>query len=153
MWSGIGGRRDVEALELSDQELDRRRLGLLVHAVEQRLAPARQLLRHLLVGEDHQLLDQAVRLGLHVVDRPHDVPVRVELELGLGRLDAERAAREAALPQGTGDLARQRERLGDLLGSGGAVREHPLDLVVAEARVGADQAAVERRWRAPRPAG
>ena len=88
----LGGRASREAAgvgissacELLDQQLDPRRVGLLVDAVERaRLAPL-EVVGDLLVGEHHQLLDQAVRLGLLDAVRADHVAVVGELELGLG---------------------------------------------------------------------
>ena len=57
-------RRDLEGRELLDQPPDPLRVGLLVDPVERRHAAALEQLRDTLVGEDHQLLDQPVGLGL-----------------------------------------------------------------------------------------
>ena len=55
-----------------------------MHAVEGRHAALLQEPRHLLVGGDHQVLDQAVRLGLVHRLGADDVPAAVEPEIGLG---------------------------------------------------------------------
>ena len=68
--------------------------------------------RDRLVGGDHQVLDQAVRLGLlDSAARAVDVAVAVEVELRLGRLDGERAAASRARLQRGGRRARGRQRL------------------------------------------
>ena len=85
-------RRHLERDELLDEPLDARGLGLLVDAVEGRLAALGEHGRDLLVGGDHQVLDQAVGLRLlGRADRAH-VAGAVESELGLGAGDLERAA-------------------------------------------------------------
>ena len=110
---GVGISRSCELL---DQALDPRRVGLRVDAVDRRHPLALEQLRDLLVGEDHQPLDQAVGLGLR---RPRGAPTTspagVELELGLGRLDLEawsaRAARRAAAaPRARAPAARRPPR-------------------------------------------
>ena len=59
-----GGVGTPSACELLDQALDPGRVGLGVDAVDRRHPLALEQLRDLLVGEDHQPLDQAVGLGL-----------------------------------------------------------------------------------------
>ena len=56
--------RHVERGQLVGEVLDARRLGPLVHAVERRQLARLKQRRHRLVGGDHQVLDQPVRLGL-----------------------------------------------------------------------------------------
>ena len=107
----------------------------------------------LLVGEDHQPLDQPVGLGLRDAAGGDDVAVLVEAELGLAGFDVELAAGAALAraprpPRGRSPAAR-RPRRGASLAPG----EDPVELVVVEARVGADQAAVEARTSAARPPG
>ena len=137
-------RRHAERVQLGDQALDPGRVGLGVDAVERRHALALQELGDLFVGEDHQPLDQPVGLGLgHGVGAGH-VARGVEAELGLGGLDVE-AGRAAPLSQRRGDLARHRQRRGDRLGRPGATGEDRVELVVVEAGVGADAAAIEAR--------
>ncbi len=89
------------------------------------------------------MLDQPVRLGLHAaLDRGH-VAVAVEGELRLGRLDRERAL---ALPLGLqrgGGGPRRAQRLGPRLLRLLLPGEDAVDLLVVEARVGADRRAVE----------
>ncbi len=137
-------RRDLELVQLRDQPLDPRRVGLGVDPVDRRHALALQQLGDLLVGEDHQPLDQAVRLGLGDTARADDVAARVEAELGLEGLDVE-AGRAAPLAQRRGRLAGDRQRLGDRFGRFRPPREDDVQLVVVEPRVGADAAAVEAR--------
>ena len=81
-----------------------------------------------------------------------DVAVGVEAELRLGRFDVE-AGGAALLAEGGGDRARGRERFGDLLRRRRAAGEDRVELVVVEAGVGADAAAVEagRARLRPRP--
>jgi hypothetical protein len=84
--------RDVEARELLGQEGDRLRLGPLVDAVQRRQPLVGQIAGHLLVREDHQHLDHAVRLRLRLVTHARHVAVRVELEGRLERAELERLA-------------------------------------------------------------
>ena len=89
------------------------------------------------------MLDHPVRLGLDLVARRDDVARLVELEVRLGALHAEGAARQPGRAQLAGKRPRQGQRLGDrrrrLFGAG----KDAVDLPVLEARVGADQAAIE----------
>jgi hypothetical protein len=101
-------RRDVERLELLGQPLGGRRVGRFVHAVERGHLTVREVAGNLLVREDHQLLDRAVRLRLLLVVRRHYVAAVVELEDRLVRLDRQRAALDAALVERSGQLARER---------------------------------------------
>ena len=136
--------RDAERVQLRDQPLDPRRVGLGVDAVDRRHPLALQELGHLLVGEDHQPLDQAVGLGLRHAARAGHVALGVEAELRLEGLDVE-ARRPAVLAQRRRGLPRHRQRLGDSLGRPRAAGEDRVELVVVEAGVGADAAAVEAR--------
>ena len=61
-----------------------------MNAVERRHLALGEELGHLLVREDHQVLDQPVRLRLLVVVNGDDVAALVELERRLTRLDLER---------------------------------------------------------------
>jgi hypothetical protein len=93
------GCRHLQHLELGEEEQDGLRVGPLVDAVE-RLPPARrEQSGDGLVGRDHQLLDQRVRLRLGLEPRSRDAAPPVEREVHLGRLDSQRAACEAAAPQ------------------------------------------------------
>ena len=56
--------RHAERRQLLDQAFDPGRVGLGVDAVDRRHPLALEPLRDLLVGEDHQPLDQPVGLGL-----------------------------------------------------------------------------------------
>ena len=137
-----GGVGIVELVQLRDQLLDPRRIRPGVDPVDRRHPLALEQLRHLLVGEDHQPLDQPVRLGLGDAAGADHVAARVEAELGLEGLDVE-AGRAAPLAQRRGRLAGDRQRLGDRLRRFGPTGEDDVELVVVEPRVGADAAAVE----------
>ena len=78
-------------------------------------------------------------------------PVGVELELRLRGRDLQRRAAAPSREHGRG-AAREVERGRDRLGGPLAAGEELVELVVGEARVGADPAAVEAR-RARRPVG
>ena len=98
-------RRQVERGELLEQDRDPARVRVLVDAVERRRPATLAELGDALVGEDHQLLDQPVGLGL--LDRvgADDVAVGVEAELGLGGRDLEcrrRGGARAARPPPAG---------------------------------------------------
>ncbi len=101
--------------ELLEQALDAPRLGALVDAVQRRRLALGEQLRDGLVGGDHQVLDQAVRLGLHAARRARHRAAIVECELRLHGLDRQRAA--AAAPRLL-ERRRCRARGGQRLGPG-----------------------------------
>ncbi len=106
----LGQRRrgHLERGELVGEALDALGLGALVDAVEARHAALLEQRRDGLVGGDHQVLDQAVGLGLRAREDRDDVAVLVERELGLLGVDDERAAALAlALERGGGLRARR----------------------------------------------
>ena len=138
--------RNVEVGELCDEQPDRLRIRALVHAVQRLAVARREQLRDRLVREDHELLHECVRLGLRLALRRRDASLPVELERHLGRLDAQRAAREALLPQllcARVEPAQQVDVLELFLS-----REHACRLPVGQARVAADHGAVEGRLAA-----
>jgi hypothetical protein len=137
-------RRQIERGEPLEQHGHPLRVGALVHAIQGHRAPTVAELGDPLVGEDHQLLDQAVGLGLGHGARPDHRAVGVELELRLGGRHLKRAAR-TVLGQPGGRRARCLERLGYRLGRALVAREEAVELVVVEPCVRADQAAVEAR--------
>jgi hypothetical protein len=150
--SGLAGRgvlrqrrrRDVERRELVHHPGDPLGVGLLVDAVEAGDPLALDQLRDLFVGQDHQLLDQPVGLGLGDGLGCGHVPLVVEAEVGLGAVHLELGA-GAALRQCRGGSARERDRLGHVPGRLRAAGEDLIELVVVQARVRADPAAVEAR--------
>ncbi len=113
-------------------------------AVDRRHPPALEVLRDLFVGEDHQPLDQPVRLCLRNRPGADHVAARVELELRLGGLDLEARA-SSALAELCGQRPRDLERRGDPLERALAPGEDPVEPVVVEAGIGADPAAIEAR--------
>src|ERR1700685_3243509 len=103
-------------------------------------------LRYLLVGRDHQLLDQAVRLGLSDRDETNDAAGAIELELGLlAALDRERGTRRTSCRQRTSATASGREWLAPGVLGALAPVEDSVDLLVGQPSVGADHRAVARR--------
>ena len=136
--------RHVERRELLEEGRDATRVGTFVHPVEGRHAAPLADLGNPLVGEDHQLLDQAVGLGLGDRVSPDHVPVGIELELRLGGRDLQRAPARvcrAAPPQRRGrSPVASRSPPARLLAG-----EDAVELVVVEPAVGANAAAVEAR--------
>ena len=96
---------------------------------------------HLLVREDHQHLDHAVRLGLLLVAHAGDVAVGVELEGRLGGAELER--RRARSRSAAATSRASRERLAPGLLGAAAPGEQLVDLAVGQPPVAADQRAVE----------
>src|SRR5581483_1886662 len=105
-------RRHAEVGELREEELDRLRGGALVHAVERLAVAAGGERRDELVRQDHQLLDEHVRVRLAFEPRVGHAAV-LEAEDDLGRGDLERTAREAAATQLRRDLVRELELLAE----------------------------------------
>ena len=99
--------------------------------------PAGEERGDVLVREDHQLLDEHVRVRLALEPGLGD-PAVLEAEDDLRRGDLERAAREAAAAQLRGDLVGKRELLEDLRRRLAALR-----LAVRQPRARADHRAVE----------
>ena len=95
-------RRHLEAGELLAQERDGRRVGPLVNAVEARQAVGRPGSRDPLVGQDHQLLDQAVRLRLLLRRPPVTWPSESNSKVGSGLpiSTASAAGERTARPRG-----------------------------------------------------
>ena len=144
-------RGDVERRQLVDEPLDARGLGPLVHAVERRQPARLEQRRDRLVGRDHQVLDQPVRLRLLAPHELGDVPVARERELGL--LRTRRRARPAprAPPGAPRPPARRRQRLGPRRHGGLVAGEDPVHLRVVQPRARADDRAVERGAARPSP--
>ena len=152
MCSGSGGVGDVERGELRDEPLDRSRVGPLVDAVERRL---------LALGQQPATcsLARIIRCSIRRWDSVCTVamaPSRgrlVELELRLGRLDGERAAALAPASQRRG-APRARPRAARPRAPAPAPRRRRCGRPGrSQARVGADQRAVEGdrcERRAPR---
>ena len=110
-----------------------------MHAIESGAVAAGEERSDVLVGEDHQLLDEHVRVWLGLQNSFGDTTV-AEAKLELRRLHGERAAREAPLAQTGGEHRVQVELLED-----GRVGLTTLCLPVAEPGVRADHRAVEER--------
>ena len=142
-------RGHFERRKLSHHPLDRLGVGPLVHPVERGRAALRKVRGHLLVGEDHQLLDQGVRLRLRLLRHADDVAGLVELELRLRGRDLERAALLAPLAQGARSVAGGCERLRPHRIRTLLACEHAVHLVIGEPGVAADQRAVEAHARHP----
>ena len=137
-------RGDVERVELRDQPFDPRWIRPLVDAVQGGELARLQEPRDGLVGGDHQVLDQPVRLGLLArLERAH-VTVAVERELRLGRLDGQRAALVAGALQRRADCACRGQGLGPRRLRRLGTREDPVHARIVEPRVGADHGAVKR---------
>ena len=144
----LGQRRGghVERLELLHQELDPRRVRPLVDAVEGRQAALGEQRRHLLVREDHQLLDQAC--ATRSASRwwtATTSPRSSNSNCGSSDSTASeprraRRSRSAAATARAAASALGPRLLGALL-----AREDPVHLRVVEPRVASDHAAVERR--------
>jgi hypothetical protein len=93
MRSGSGGVGTSSDASCATRSLDRARLGPLVDAVERRHLARLEQRRDRLVGGDHQVLDQPVRLGLLARHEPVTWPSREKSNSGSTDSIAERAAR------------------------------------------------------------
>ena len=137
--------RHLECGELREQVKDGLRVGPLVDAVERFAPPSRQQPTDCLVGEDHQLLDEHVRVRLGLEPGAFDAAVLVEGERDLPSRHAERAAGEAAAAQVERNRFGQPEPLGDLRLGALFPAQDPLRLPVRQPRSAADHRPVERR--------
>ena len=144
-----GRRRHAEIGELREQVLDRLRVRTLVDAVQRLAPPPGEERADVLVREDHQLLDEHVRVRLALEPGVGDTSVAVEPKHLLRRLHLQRAPGEPAVAQHRRELVVQRQLVEHLRRSLAA-----LGLAVGEPGVGADHRAVElaaRRTAATRP--
>src|SRR4029078_8233742 len=98
------------------------RVGPLVDAVQRLAVALGEQAGHGLVRDDHQLLDQRVRLRLALPPGFCDTTLAVELEDDLGPLDPERAAREPPPAQLLGVRGGALELLPHLLPGAAALR-------------------------------
>ena len=141
-----GGVGTSSAAQLLDQALDPRRVGLR-RGRGRAPAPARARAAAATCSLV-RIISRSIRRCASVCGDAagaDDVAVGVEAELRLARLDVE-AGRAAALAERRGGLAGDRERLGDRAPAArAAAGEDRVELVVVEAGVGADPAAVEAR--------
>src|SRR5262245_6757563 len=138
-------RRDAEVGEARKKQRDRLRLGSLVHPVERLAATSCEQARDALVRENHQLLDEHVRVRLRLAPRALHSAAAVESEDDLGALDAKRTAGEAPFTQtlrkGLGAPQRRRQLLVDTLPPG----EDRLRAAIGQPLTAADHGAVETR--------
>ena len=86
------GQRDVQRVEELAQRLDLLQRRLVVHAIDQRHARLLQRLGGGDIGEDHELLDQPVRLEPLRGDDAIDRAVGLEQDFPLGQIEVERTA-------------------------------------------------------------
>ena len=117
-----------------------------MHAVDQRQRLLFQRFGRGDVGEDHELLDQAMRVEPLRHDHPIDRAVRFQHDLALGQFQIERIALVArALHRGIGVVQRAQhglqQRAGDVIG---AAVDRGLRLRISEFRRRAHQDAMER---------
>lgn len=136
---------DVERLQEFRERVDFFQRRLVVHAVDQR---ERLLLQHLGcrdVGEDHELLDQLVRVETLRHDDTINRAVALQEDLALGQIEIERIALVArALDAGISGIERLQDRIEQ--GAGGVVRppvDRGLRLRVVQLRRRAHQDAME----------
>ena len=141
--SGDRRRRQVERRELLDQGDHARPVGPLVDAVERRRPAAFELLGDALVGADHQLLDQRVRLRL--LHRPSAVTLPSASNSNSGSVvvissaESGDAGRRAPRPR----AGRARVAPRPAPAARPAPGEELVELLVGEPHVRADPAAVE----------
>ena len=88
-------QRDVERLQELAQRFDLLQRRLVVHAVDQRHARLLQRLGRRDIGEDHELLDQPMRVEPLRRDDAIDRAVGFQQDFALGQVEIERAARVA----------------------------------------------------------
>ena len=109
--SGTGGVATSERRELGDEALDRRRLRALVDAVQRRRsARSSSSVATASLAAIIRCSIEAVGLRRRRADRARDVAAAVEGELGLDRLDGERAALARGAPASAAAAARAPRR-------------------------------------------
>ena len=140
MFFGAGGVGMSRLASCSIRNTTAVGLRALMDAVQRGQPVVGQVARHLLVGQDHQLLDQPVGLGLGLVAHTGHHPLGVELEGRLGGADLDRVALRA---QGARHLARGLERRRPGLLGPGLAGEDPVHLAVGQAAVAAHARAVK----------
>ena len=99
----------AEALEDLAQVDQPVRVGPVVDAVDRRLLGEEELLRHGLVGRQHELLDQPVGDVARLGDDADDEPGVVEDDVGVREVEVDRAPRLAPPAQEGRDLAHEAE--------------------------------------------
>ena len=140
MCFGSGGVGTSRLASCSTRNATACGLGPLVHAVERGQPAVGEVAGHLLVGEDHQLLDQPVRLGLLLVAHARHVALasRTRTRARASRPRARRAASRSARA-----TPRARPRAASAQGSSArarARRRSSSTCAVGEPRVAADHA-------------
>ena len=137
----VAERRD-ELLELLDLE----RIGRLVDAVERRHVVVVEVLRHRLVGDEHELLDDPVGDAPLGGDDLLHHPLVVEDDRRLLEVEVDRAAAAAPLVQDLEQLLHRlehRDEVGVLLHQRGiAIHQDGADVGVGHPRVAVDHAVV-----------
>src|SRR5918995_155538 len=143
----LGRRRrgHLERGELREQVEDGLRVGPLVDAVERLPPSSRQQPADGLIGKDHQLLDEHVRVRLGLEPGTFDAAVLVERERDLAGRHTERAAGEAAAAQLERDRLRQTKPFLELGLDGLLIAQDPLRLPVGQPRATADHRPIESR--------
>ena len=146
---GLAGHEARDRRALEQPQLPQRlhgltkviRRGLLVHAIGRLDVGHGEKVRDALVGEDHGLLDEPRRTGATADAHTRRLPVGIEYDLGLHRLEVDGAAVMAHPLAQSAYLVEHAERLrhggvgvipaGERVGVGGAL-EHRVHLVICE---------------------
>ena len=111
------------------------RVGRLVNAIERRDLLLRQSLRHRLVRDQHELFDHPHREEPRVRRDVLDHAQRVELKLGLGEIEVERAAILTSSVQDARELGgnlNRLDRVRELGASRGIAVENGLSVAIRE---------------------
>ena len=124
------------------QRVDAIRVGALVDAVEEGQLGVHGEARHGLIGQQHELLDQALGFAALRAEDLRRLVLLVQHELGLIHLEVHRAALPALLLQTLGQPAHRQQRLRHLLRQRlRTALEEAVHAVVGQARTGADDRA------------
>ena len=106
-------RRHAEGIQRLEQHVDLFLFGFAMHAIQRAHAAFLELARHRHVGEDHALLDELVRLVAFVQIDALDAPGGVDVELGLGRVELQRATLVTRLEQRAIHLEQRQQLVGE----------------------------------------
>ena len=150
----LGGQAIAERRDELRELLDALGIGLLVDAIQGGRARAGELLRHRLVGGQHEFLDGAHAVEACVGDDPRHLAELVEHELGLGQVEGERPplVRRCRMSLASSSIRSKREaERRELAAQLRVAVDDALDLLVGHARPALDHAVVELRFADPRP--
>jgi hypothetical protein len=140
---GALAERQVEGAQELAEALDLGRVGRLVDAVDRGDAPAVQLLGDRHVGEEHELLDEAVRVEAKDALDVGGLAGGVEDDARLGEIEVEASALAPAGAELPAQVAQGAKRIPDVGGGSISALEDLVGLLVVEVVAAPDHGAGE----------